>query len=271
MNDDNTMAGISAITHLGPTPMDELQVRLYLDGISNGVLRVDHRGLINNATGSVVACMDRLPEPLRLLQHGDITDMAELESPYLPGIQCDAWIREMAESFGMISPFVPHQRKTNQQGEKILSYGLSSFGYDARIGPEFQICTNENPGILDPKADANFAWRSVKADTCILPPHGFALAHTVEYFKIPRDTLVVCLGKSTLARLGLIVNVTPLEPGWEGQVTIEISNTTPLPAKIYANEGICQFLFFRGSNCSVSYKDKGGKYQGQTGVTRARV
>ena len=173
---------------------------------------------------------------------------------------------------GMISPFEPGQIREDAAGNKIVSYGTSSYGYDIRCADEFKIFTNINSTIVDPKnfSDASFVTR--KTDVCIVPPNSFALAHTVEYFKIPRDVLVICLGKSTYARCGLIVNVTPLEPEWEGQVTIEISNTTPLPAKIYAGEGICQFLFLQGSQpCEVSYADKAGKYMGQRGVALPRM
>ncbi len=182
-------------------------------------------------------------------------------------IMPDHWIREQSTTKGMIEPFVESQR-----GNGMISYGLSSYGYDARVAPEFRIFTNVDSAMIDPK---NFEAKSFverNTDICIIPPNSFALARTVEYFRIPRDTLVVCLGKSTYARCGLIVNVTPLEPEWEGHVTLEISNTTPLPAKVYANEGLCQFLFFKGdSECEVSYKDRGGKYMGQRGVTLPRI
>ena len=181
----------------------------------------------------------------------------------------DKIIRELALNprKPMIDPFVDRQA-----GEGMISYGLSSYGYDARVSNEFKIFTNVNSAIVDPKnfSDEGFVERTT--DVCIIPPNSFALARTVEYFKIPRDTLVICLGKSTYARCGIIVNVTPLEPEWEGHVTLEFSNTTPLPAKIYANEGACQFLFLRGEKpCEVSYADRGGKYQGQTGVTLPKI
>ena len=175
----------------------------------------------------------------------------------------DSWIRKAALEHNMISPFVDRQSR-----EGVISYGVSSYGYDARVADEFKIFSNLDSAIVDPKDfDAN-SFVDRKGPVCIIPPNSFVLGRTVEYFKIPRDVLVVCLGKSTYARCGIIVNVTPLEPEWEGHVTLEFSNTTPLPAKIYANEGACQFLFFRGeSACDVSYKDRQGKYMGQTGVT----
>ncbi|HEY4253168.1 MAG TPA: dCTP deaminase [Roseomonas sp.] len=182
-------------------------------------------------------------------------------------IMPDSWIRRMAVDHGMIDPFVESQRR---QG--VISYGLSSYGYDSRVADEFKIFTNVDNAMVDPKefSDAGFVTR--KGPVCIIPPNSFALAHTVEYFRIPRDVLVICLGKSTYARCGLIVNVTPLEPEWEGQVTIEISNTTPLPAKVYANEGICQFLFLKGEGPpEVSYADRAGKYMGQRGVSLPKL
>ncbi len=173
----------------------------------------------------------------------------------------------MALNHGMIEPFVECQR-----GKGVISYGLSSYGYDARVADEFRIFTDVNNALVDPKAFASDSFIERKSDVCIIPPNSFVLARSFEYFRIPRDVLVVCLGKSTYARCGLIVNVTPLEPEWEGHVTLEISNTTPLPAKVYANEGLCQFLFFKGESvCEVSYRDRGGKYQNQTGVTLPRV
>ena len=179
----------------------------------------------------------------------------------------DHWIRRMAETARMIDPFVETQRR-----DGVISYGLSSYGYDARVAGAFKIFTNVDSAIVDPKAFSPNSFVSRDSDVCIIPPNSFALAHTVEYFRIPRDVLVICLGKSTYARCGIIVNVTPLEPEWEGQVTIEISNTTPLPAKIYAGEGICQFLFLKGdSPCEVSYADKAGKYMGQRGVALPRL
>ena len=182
-------------------------------------------------------------------------------------IMPDSWIRRMALDHGMIDPFVESQRR-----EGVISYGLSSYGYDARVADEFKIFTNVDSAVVDPKNFAANSFVDRKTDICVIPPNSFALAHTVEYFRIPRDVLVICLGKSTYARCGLIVNVTPLEPEWEGQVTIEISNTTPLPARIYANEGICQFLFLQGSAPpDVSYADRKGKYMGQRGVALPRL
>ncbi len=183
------------------------------------------------------------------------------------GIMPDRWIREMAETKGMIEPFVDRQERTG-----VISYGLSSYGYDARVADEFKIFTNVDNAIVDPKKFSENSFVDRKTDICIIPPNSFALARTVEFFRVPRDVLVICLGKSTYARCGLIVNVTPLEPEWEGYVTLEISNTTPLPAKIYANEGLCQFLFLKGEGlCETSYADKAGKYMGQKGVTLPRL
>jgi dCTP deaminase len=183
------------------------------------------------------------------------------------GIKADKWIRRMAEEQGMIEPFEAGQVR-EADGGRIISYGTSSYGYDVRCADEFKIFTNINSAIVDPKNFSDDSFVDIKSDVCIIPPNSFALARTVEYFKIPRDTLTVCLGKSTYARCGIIVNVTPLEPEWEGHVTLEFSNTTTLPAKIYANEGVAQMLFFTGDEvCETSYKDRGGKYQGQTGVT----
>jgi dCTP deaminase len=182
-------------------------------------------------------------------------------------IKPDSWIRRMAREHRMIEPFVDTQVRGTA-----ISYGVSSYGYDIRVADEFKIFTNINNTVIDPK---NFDPRSfvdVKTDVCIVPPNSFALARTIEYFRIPRDVLTVCLGKSTYARCGIIVNVTPFEPEWEGTVTLEISNTTPLPAKIYANEGIAQVLFFQSDEpCEMSYKDKKGKYQAQVGVTLPRI
>ena len=182
-------------------------------------------------------------------------------------IKADRWIKKMALEHGMIEPFVEGQVRAN-----VVSYGLSSYGYDIRVADEFKVFTNINNTLIDPK---NFDPRSfvdITAETCIVPPNSFALARTVEYFRIPRDVLTVCLGKSTYARCGIIVNVTPFEPEWEGTATLEISNTTPLPAKIYANEGIAQVLFFQSDEpCEISYKDKKGKYQAQRGVTLPKI
>src|SRR5437588_11732191 len=185
----------------------------------------------------------------------------------MAGIKADRWIRKMALEHKMIEPFEDRQVR-----EGVVSYGLSSYGYDIRVADEFKVFTNINSTVVDPK---NFDARSfvdMKTDVCIIPPNSFALARTLEYFRIPRDVLTVCLGKSTYARCGIIVNVTPFEPEWEGHVTIEISNTTPLPAKIYAKQGIAQVLFFQGDEvCEVSYKSKSGKYMKQTGVTLPRL
>ncbi|MDG1286480.1 MAG: dCTP deaminase [Rickettsiales bacterium] len=182
-------------------------------------------------------------------------------------IQPDHWIRERAQKDKMIEPFVEELKREN-----VISYGLSSYGYDARVSDEFKIFHNIDSATVDPKNFSSEGFVDRKTDCCIIPPNSFALARTVEYFRIPRDTMVICLGKSTYARCGIIVNVTPLEPEWEGHVTLEFSNTTPLPAKIYANEGACQFLFLQGaSECERSYADRKGKYQGQTGVTLPKV
>jgi dCTP deaminase len=182
-------------------------------------------------------------------------------------IKSDKWIRRMAEQTGMIDPFEPNQVK-EVDGKKIVSYGTSSYGYDIRCAREFKLFTNINSTIVDPKNFDPNSFVNVEADFCVIPPNSFALARTVEYFRIPRNVLTICLGKSTYARCGIIVNVTPFEPEWEGYVTLEFSNTTPLPAKIYANEGVAQVLFFESDEvCETSYKDRGGKYQGQVGVT----
>ena len=182
-------------------------------------------------------------------------------------IKSDRWIRRMAQEHQMISPFESKQlREFN--GNKAISWGTSSYGYDVRCADEFKIFTNINSTIVDPKHFDPTSFVDRQATECIIPPNSFALARTVEYFKIPRDVLVICLGKSTYARCGIIVNVTPLEPEWEGHVTLEFSNTTPLPAKIYAHEGVAQMLFFESDEvCETSYRDRGGKYQGQLGVT----
>jgi dCTP deaminase len=182
-------------------------------------------------------------------------------------IRSDRWIRQMADEVGLIEPFEPGQvRAVN--GERIVSYGTSSYGYDVRCAPEFKIFTNINSAIVDPKRFDESSFVDVGADVCIIPPNSFALARTVEYFRIPRNVLTICLGKSTYARCGIIVNVTPLEPEWEGHVTLEFSNTTPLPARIYANEGVAQMIFLQADEpCETSYLDRGGKYQGQRGVT----
>lgn len=183
-------------------------------------------------------------------------------------IKSDRWIREMSEQYGMIEPFAPQQVRVNESGGKIVSYGVSSYGYDVRCAREFKVFTNVHSAIVDPKNFDERSFIDIVGDECIIPPNSFALARTVEYFRIPRNVLTVCLGKSTYARCGIIVNVTPLEPEWEGHVTLEFSNTTNLPARIYAGEGVAQMLFFESDEvCETSYKDRGGKYQGQTGVT----
>jgi dCTP deaminase len=182
-------------------------------------------------------------------------------------IKSDKWIKRMALDQRMIEPFVDNQVRSG-----VISYGVSSYGYDVRVGDEFKVFTNVYNTVVDPKNFDPKSFVDIQADVCIIPPNSFALASTIEYFRIPRDILTVCLGKSTYARCGIIVNVTPFEPEWEGHVTIEISNTTPLPAKIYANEGIAQVLFFQGDEpCEVSYKDKKGKYQAQRGVTLPKL
>lgn len=186
------------------------------------------------------------------------------------GIKSDRWIKQMALQHNMITPFCENQVNSG----KTISYGVSSYGYDVRCADEFKIFTNINTAIVDPKKFDPTSFVDVKSDVCIIPPNSFVLAHTIEYFKIPRNILTICLGKSTYARCGIIVNVTPLEPEWEGHVTLEFSNTTPLPAKIYANEGVAQLLFLQADSndiCEVSYADRKGKYQGQTGVTLPKV
>ena len=178
-------------------------------------------------------------------------------------IKSDNWIKRMAIEHKMIDPFVENQVRAG-----VISFGLSSYGYDIRVADEFKVFTNVYGSVIDPKSFDPRSFVDMKADVCIIPPNSFALARTVEYFRIPRSVLTVCLGKSTYARCGIIVNVTPFEPEWEGHVTLEFSNTTPLPAKIYANEGVAQVLFFESDEiCDVSYADRGGKYQGQHGVT----
>ena len=177
----------------------------------------------------------------------------------------------MAEQHGMIEPFAASQVRSGEQG-RIVSYGVSSYGYDVRCADEFKLFTNLNSTIVDPKAFDPKSFVDFKGDCCVIPPNSFALARTVEYFRIPRNVLVVCLGKSTYARCGIIVNVTPFEPEWEGFVTLEISNTTPLPAKVYANEGLCQILFFQSDEmCEVSYADRKGKYQHQQGIVLPKL
>ena len=186
-------------------------------------------------------------------------------------IKSDKWIRHMAQAHGMIEPFEPDQIR-EKDNQRIVSYGTSSYGYDIRCSDEFKLFTNINSTIVDPKNFDSNSFVDVKSDICIIPPNSFALARTVEYSRIPRNILTICLGKSTYARCGIIVNVTPFEPEWEGYVTLEFSNTTPLPAKIYANEGACQFLFLQGNEpCEVSYADRAGKYMGQRGVTLPKL
>jgi dCTP deaminase len=182
-------------------------------------------------------------------------------------VKADRWIKRMALEHGMIEPFEDRQVR---QG--VVSYGLSSYGYDIRVADEFKIFTNINTTMIDPKKFDPRSFVDLKSDVCIVPPNSFALARTIEYFRIPRDVITLCLGKSTYARCGIIVNVTPFEPEWEGTATLEISNTTPLPAKIYANEGIAQVLFFQSDEaCDISYGDKKGKYQAQLEVTLPRI
>ena len=182
-------------------------------------------------------------------------------------IKSDNWIIEQAEKNQLIKPFEKEQIR-EADNKKVISYGVSSYGYDVRCANEFKIFTNTFSQVVDPKNFDEKSFVDIKDNICIIPPNSFALARTVEYFKIPRSILTLCLGKSTYARCGIIVNVTPLEPEWEGHVTLEFSNTTNLPAKIYANEGVAQMLFFESDQvCKTSYKDRGGKYQGQTGVT----
>ncbi|MCC5791349.1 MAG: dCTP deaminase [Legionellaceae bacterium] len=182
-------------------------------------------------------------------------------------IKSDRWIEKMAREQEMISPFEPSQVRSSERG-KVISYGLSSYGYDVRCAGEFKVFTNINSAMVDPKAFDAKSFVDIESDVCIIPPNSFALARTVEYFRIPRRVLTICLGKSTYARCGIIVNVTPLEPEWEGHVTLEFSNTTPLPAKIHAFEGVAQMLFLESDEeCAVSYRDRQGKYQGQRGVT----
>ena len=188
-------------------------------------------------------------------------------------IKSDKWIRRMASQYGMIDPYEPGQVKL-VDGKRIVSYGTSSYGYDIRCADEFKLFTNINSTIVDPKEFDEKNFVDIKGDSVIIPPNSFALARTVEYFRIPRNVLTICLGKSTYARCGILVNVTPFEPEWEGYVTLEFSNTTPLPAKIYANEGVAQVIFFESDEddvCETSYKDRGGKYQGQRGVTLPKM
>ena len=182
-------------------------------------------------------------------------------------IKSDNWIKKMAQNHGMIEPFAESQIR-HSDGKDLISYGTSSYGYDVRCATEFKVFTNINSAIVDPKSFDENSFVNFDSDVCIIPPNSFALARTIEYFRIPRNVLTICLGKSTYARCGIIVNVTPLEPEWEGHVTLEFSNTSNLPAKIYAGEGVAQMIFHQSDEqCEVSYKDRDGKYQGQTGVT----
>jgi dCTP deaminase len=188
------------------------------------------------------------------------------------GIHSDQWIRRMAAEHAMIEPFAEDQVREAADGTRVISYGVSSYGYDLRVTDEFKVFTDVFSTVVDPKAFDERSFVDMKGDECIIPPNSFALSRSVEYFRIPRNVLTVCLGKSTYARCGIIVNVTPFEPEWEGHVTLEISNTTPLPAKIYANEGLAQVLFFEASEiCETSYADRGGKYQNQQGITVPRM
>lgn len=208
------------------------------------------------------------PEPNRTVKNEDNAQAVNFtDLTAAPGLLADSQIRDLVRTHGMIEPFVE-----KQQRQGVISYGLSSYGYDARCAPDFKIFTNVDNALVDPKAFSEQSFVDRRTDICVIPPNSFALTHTTEYFRIPEDVLVICLGKSTYARCGLIVNVTPLEPGWEGHVTLEISNTTPLPARVYANEGVAQFLFFKGSTpCETSYAARSGKYMGQRGVTLPKL
>jgi dCTP deaminase len=187
---------------------------------------------------------------------------------YKMSIKSDKWIKKMSLNEKMIEPFSDNQVRVDEKGNKLISYGVSSYGYDVRCSDEFKVFTNIHSVTVDPKNFDDNSFIDIQSDVCVIPPNSFALARTVEYFKIPRNVLTICLGKSTYARCGIIVNVTPLEPEWEGHVTLEFSNTTNLPAKIYAGEGVAQMIFFESDeDCETSYKDRGGKYQGQLGVT----
>jgi len=189
-------------------------------------------------------------------------------SPATMGVQPDTWIRRMAVEHGMIEPFAEAQVRKTFDGDSVISYGISSYGYDLRVSNEFKVFTNVFNTVVDPKHFDERSFVDMETDVCIVPPNSFALARSIEYFRIPRDILTICLGKSTYARCGIIVNVTPFEPEWEGHVTLEISNTTPLPAKIYANEGLAQVLFVKAEAvCEVSYADRKGKYMKQRGIT----
>lgn len=188
------------------------------------------------------------------------------------GIKPDKWIEEQAKNHGLIEPFINKQVKEDPSGKRLVSFGLSSYGYDIRVADEFKVFTNVYNSLVDPKNFDNDSFVDIKGPECVIPPNSFALARSVEYFRIPRSILTICLGKSTYARCGIIVNVTPFEPEWEGYVTLEISNTTPLPAKIYSNEGIAQVIFFESTDaCAVSYKDRNGKYMKQHGIVVPRI
>ena len=218
----------------------------------------DHSLLITHHSSLVwFTCLSRLS-----LVFSRLTNMS---------IKSDKWIRRMAAEHKMIEPFEPGQVK-EVDGRRIVSYGTSSYGYDIRCADEFKLFTNLNSTIVDPKEFDEKNFVNVKGEFVVIPPNSFALARTIEYFRIPRNVLTICLGKSTYARCGILVNVTPFEPEWEGYVTLEFSNTTPLPAKIYANEGVAQVVFFESDEvCETSYKDRGGKYQGQVGVTLPKL
>jgi dCTP deaminase len=188
------------------------------------------------------------------------------------GVHSDQWIRRMVAKHGMIEPFSDQQVRKTEKGNSIISYGLSSYGYDLRVSSQFKVFTNVFNTMVDPKAFDERSFVDLETDVCVIPPNSFALARSVEYFRIPRDVLTICLGKSTYARCGIIVNVTPLEPEWEGHVTLEISNTTPLPARVYAQEGLAQVIFLGGTEvCATSYADRAGKYMSQCGIMLPRV
>jgi len=202
---------------------------------------------------------------------GNAVRKNDKRSKLIMGLKPDHWIRKMAIEYKMIDPFVGSS-VSEVDGNKVISYGLSSYGYDIRVSDEFKVFTNVYNTVVDPKKFTEDSFIDIQTDVCVIPPNSFALARTIEYFRIPRNVLTICLGKSTYARTGIITNVTPFEPEWEGFVTLEISNTTPLPAKIYANEGIAQVLFYEGDEvCEISYADKKGKYQKQIGITPPKV
>jgi len=187
-------------------------------------------------------------------------------------VHADHWIRRMAKEHGMIEPFEESLVRKKDNGAPIISYGLSSYGYDLRVADEFKVFTNVYNAVVDPKAFDDRSFVDIQGESCLVPPNSFALARSVEYFRIPRDVLTLCVGKSTYARCGIIVNVTPFEPEWEGHVTLEISNTTPLPARIYAGEGLAQVVFLAAAEpCETSYRERSGKYQSQRGITVPRM